>query len=118
MTNVPTCALWYWSHGTLVVLVYDEEWEAVSMAIAIADEDTGSIAGVQYADGRYVPRDQWGALREEEDRRYAQMVAETRAEASKPQPAQRRVAPPFEAKGLTVVVPSDAPAWLGRQENQ
>lgn len=109
------CALWYWQYGSVHVSMCEDEREAAEEAHAMQDGEWGAPAGVQYADGRYVDRNEWAEYEAEFQRRRERMDAEIRAESQRPKPPRRTVVPPFDARGKTASVPVDAPSWLGRQ---
>lgn len=110
----PTCALWYWSHGFMRVTLCDDENEAIDDGIAMQNHEQGSVAGIQWSDGNYIPVEQWEAFKAEDNRRFELMMEEAKAAATKPKPATRTVQAPFD-DGWTVEVSVDAPSWLGRQ---
>jgi len=111
------CAVWYWRYHSVYVELFASEASAISFAIGMADIGEGSVSGVQYSDGRFVERDDWSALKAEQDRQYEQWRREFEEERRNPKPAppMRTVVPPFDARGQTAQVDPDAPAWLGAQ---
>lgn len=113
-TTEPTCALWFWSHGSVFVELCDDEQEAAESACSLQDSEEGAPAGIQYSDGRYIDREDWPAYKAEYDRRVKQDMEWAREAAARPRPPQREVVPPFETRySQTARVPADAPAWLG-----
>jgi hypothetical protein len=112
----PTCALWYWSHHSVFVELCDDEQEAAESAVSLQESEQGAPAGIQFADGRYLDRDEWPAFGAEESRRYQQWRDEEEQREPRPRPATREVTPPFETSyGQKATVLADAPSWLGRQ---
>lgn len=112
----PTCALWYWSHGSVFVELCDDEQEAAESACSLSDSEQGAPAGIQYSDGSYLDTENWPAYEAERERRYEADMEWAREAATKPQPARREVTPPFETRySQKTKVPADAPSWLGRQ---
>lgn len=103
-----TCALWYYRYGPDYDL-QDSEAEAARWAVVLEDGDEPAlILGVQFADGRTIPADQWEALAE----------ARTQArqeEANRPLPTPiptHTMRDPF--RGEEVEVEDDSPSWVGR----
>lgn len=109
----PTCAVWFWRYHSIGVDTFDSEDSAVAFALGCEEEGSASIAGIQYADGRFVAVDDWTALDEYRDRRDAWWDEAAKRADDGPRPELRVVSPPFEAKGQTVTVDASEPSWLG-----
>jgi hypothetical protein len=116
------CALWYFRYYVICVMLHDSEREAVETALAMSDAGEASIAGVQYADGRFVHRREWSLYREIQRQRWDEedrLMAET---PSRPEPQMRSVVAPFTNNGSmdrrrrTIEVPVDYPDWIGEPE--
>lgn len=94
------------------VQVCDSEEKAADFAALVDDNGESTVVGVQFADGRTVPVEQWTAFREAQERRRAAWKARVEAEATNPPPV-RVVVAPF---GLgSVELDPDEPDWLGEQ---
>lgn len=77
-------ALWTWRHYSLRVEWFDSETEAADSAVSDEDQETGSTAGVQFADGTFVDRGNWPEYEAADERRAALSEAEIAAERGKP----------------------------------
>lgn len=77
-------ALWTWRHHSLCVEWFDSETEAADSAVSDEDQETGSTAGVQFADGTFVARNDWPEYEAASERRTALWEAEFAAERDKP----------------------------------
>jgi hypothetical protein len=110
----PTCAVWYYRHHVVYYELCGDEDEAVSYANSLSEHGEGATVGVQFADGRFVERDDWTALDDYEREQAARWRAEYEAERLNPPPPRltRSVHPPWDTKDTAVVEPGD-PAWLG-----
>jgi hypothetical protein len=104
MTGV---ALWYWRYRSIDYSIEDSEEEAAGIAAAMTDDGTASIAGIQFPDGRLVPRDEWPAYAAAEQARWR--AGQERAQ-EKPRP-KRKITAPFG--GGLIDIDADEPAWLG-----
>ena len=104
------CAVWYWRHGCINYELCESEQAAAAWAYNLDDTEEGSVAGVQFADGRLIKRDDWQALRfyEAEQERARRVRPAVRVNPR----ASRMVLDPFTRE--RVVVDHDAPAWLGQ----
>ena len=88
------------------VKVFDDDLSAIRYGMGIEDGG-GSVAGVQFPDGRYIDRDEWTAFRDEERRR----IAAWRDVEVKPPAPYRRVTVPW---GDDIVgIDADLPDWVG-----
>jgi hypothetical protein len=111
--NEPTCAVWYYRHHVVYYEVCDDETKAVSYASYLNEHDEGAVAGVQFADGRFVERDGWTALDEYEREQTERWRAAAKAEAQNPTPPRGRdVRLPWDTSDTAYVEAGD-PAWLG-----
>lgn len=110
MTDEYTCAVWYMRYFNAYYELCDTEEEAARYAVFLRDDGGGSVMGVQFADGRTIPRSEWALMDEVEE----QMHAEEAAQAAQQPPARpvRTVRDPFQGEPVAVEV--DEPAWLGR----
>lgn len=103
-------AVWMDHWHSPQVEVCDSEEKAANFAVGVEDNGELTVVGIQFADGRTVPVEQWAAFREARERRRALWKAHVEAEAANP-PRVREVVAPF---GLgTVEVDPDEPDWLG-----
>ena len=100
-------ALWYWRYHWMKYDILDDEEEAAQMAAGMVDAQAGSPAGVQFPDGRLIPREEWPAYAEAQER----LEAAQRA-AKKPEPrAWRKITAPFG--GGEIEIDAGEPPWLG-----
>lgn len=106
------CALWTWRHGVTSPKLCTSEREAAEGAVSEEDGDWGSVAGVQFPDGRFVAREEWAELAAERQRRYEIERRWREERAKQPKPATREVRAPG-AKAQVVTIPADYPAWVG-----
>lgn len=113
-----TVALWTICRHSPDYELFDTEAEAAAAAVAMdvyLDGSAGVSMGVQYEDGRVLPREDWPAYREEEARRAAEDAARAAAAAAqprKPAPPQRTIKDPF--CGFDMDIDASEPGWLGR----
>jgi hypothetical protein len=104
------CALWVWRYSRLTYELYDSEKAAAGAALATEDYGFGSVAGVQFADGRVVPREDWPAYREAEEAACAASLS--LSQVVPPAPVMRRALDPF-GSGTEVRVFGVDPPWVG-----
>ena len=106
-------ALWYWRYHSINYSLWDDEEEAAGIAAAMTDDGGGSVAGIQFPDGRLIAREDWAAFAEAEDRR-ERAEAERREAAKKEKPRpKRKITAPFGGGQMEIDV--SEPEWLGRQ---
>lgn len=106
------CALWVWTYGTPRYELCEDEGAAARMAVAFSDDGSGSVAGVQFPDGRLIERKDWTAYHEEEKRQTAVMKAALERPPRRP---KGEINEPFSGERVTIW--EDVPRWLGKQES-
>jgi hypothetical protein len=109
---VSQCALWYKQYGDVYYMLCDSEEGAARTAVAMLKDGVASPTGVQFPDGRILPRDGWPAYADEKRRFEGAEDAQLASESARERPATRPVRDPFG--GATLNVPVAEPAWLGR----
>lgn len=106
----PTCAVWYVSRYNIEYDLCSDEDEAAKTAAALYEaDDTPTMLGVQFADGRLIKINEWPAFAEAVQARSA-MWAEAR---DRPAPATRPARDPFT--GAEVAIELTEPSWLGER---
>jgi hypothetical protein len=108
------CAVWYWQHYAPCYELFDNEREAAGFAANLENSGDGSVAGIQFSDGRTIERDRWGAYRAEQVRLTAQWERDRRERANTPPPPTRKIRHPFDGSPMTIE--AGEPAWLGRRQ--
>ena len=100
-------ALWYLRYRQASYALWDDEEEAAGVGAAMEADGGAVVTGVQFADGRAVPRNNWTAFAAARQR-----LLEVE-EAPLPPRAVRRRLDPFS--GDMVEVDACDPEWLGRE---
>ena len=103
-------ALWTWWYHSLGVQWFDSETEAAEFAVS----DEGSTAGVQFANGAFIARNDWAEYDAASDRRAARWRAEFAAERDQPPPPSWTIEPPAGVKSGPVKTWEQPPeGWPG-----
>lgn len=109
-----TCAIWYWSHGSIYYSLCDNEQMAAAVALDMVDGADAAVEGVQFSDGTYLDKDDWPEYAAEDKRRWDQTFEQAREEMERPKRATRKIKVPWGDDDRTITVyADDAPAWLG-----
>ncbi len=106
------CVVWSSRFSGTYYHLYDDEEEAAGVAAAISDDGSASILGVQFADGRAVPVDEWAAYREAQDRRDREDADRLAAENARPRVPLMVARCPFGARSAPVWLDKDAEWFL------
>jgi len=106
-------ALWTWRYHSLGVQWFDSETEAAEFAVSDEDNETGSTAGVQFADGTFIARNDWAEYEAASDRRSARWRAEIAAERDQAPPPSWIVTPPEGLKSGPVKTWEQPPEGWG-----
>lgn len=105
------CAVWYWREGTPRYQLCASEQEAAEYAVNLLDWEDGLPEYVQFADGRILAAKDWPAYDAEQYRREQETRSYLERKRDNPPRPTRTVLSP---DGQKVVIPADAPSWLGR----
>lgn len=112
MADTYTCAVWYMRYFRPEYELCADEKEAAEYAVAVFDGGSGSILGVQFADGRTIPVNDWNFFDETMKRLDAENEARIAAQKAVVPPPAREALDPFNGEPLKIEL--DEPAWLGR----
>jgi len=104
------CLLWYMVHGSAHAQLCDSEAAAIRRTIWMEDDGSGAVDGVQFADGRYIDRDDWTALEQERTRLEQEMWEAVKASSPKPPPSW--IKSPTGRRAL--IDPEDFRSWMER----
>lgn len=105
-----TCAVWYVAWHWPEYELFEDEQSAARFAANLEDNESGSVVGAQFSDGRLIEREEWAAYKAEDERRM-QEWRERAAQAAVAQPAlKRKIRPPFGLEEIEVGL--GEPDWL------
>ena len=104
------CLLWYMVYGSAHAQLFPDEASAIRRTLYMEDDGSGAVDGVQFADGRYIDRDDWTALEEERTRLEEEMWKSVKAASPKPPPSY--VKSPTGRRAW--IDPEDVRSWMER----
>lgn len=108
------CALWYTRHYAPRFELCRSEDAAVQRGMWMEEHGEGLVLGVQFADGRAVPREEWAAWWDGQRRLEQEYQARLEAQMREARET-KEICDPFSSQPL--MTDAFTPPWVGKQRD-